>query len=224
MFARAGRRARTGASSSSIPNTADSRSSAMRLPAAGRARETAPVVADLSSSAWSTWRSDRGNVLAHLGRVRARAVELKLTRLREQPVLRVSQRRQNVVGQLTAQQAHERADPAGAASDDAAPARLRHRGDADRHAVQLAARHVCLDPAPGNRQVQHGAVAQIGAPARQAVGEVGVPLEVVGPGLAPERDRELPLAVRDHDRLGRPLALPQQLRQRPGAVRLLVRH
>src|SRR5436309_2474275 len=60
-LARAGRRARTGASSSSIPNTADSRSSAMRLPAAGRARETAPVVADLSSSAWSTWRSTKNS-------------------------------------------------------------------------------------------------------------------------------------------------------------------
>src|SRR6266852_6558441 len=49
---RGGRPARTGgASSSSIPNTADNRSSAMRLPAAGRARDTAPTVAELSSSA-----------------------------------------------------------------------------------------------------------------------------------------------------------------------------
>ncbi len=49
---RLARPARTGgASSSSISNTADSRSSAMRLPSTGRARPTAPAVAELSSSA-----------------------------------------------------------------------------------------------------------------------------------------------------------------------------
>src|SRR5207247_1073171 len=46
-----------GTSSSSIPNTADNRSAAMRLPTARRARDTVAVVAELSSSAWSTWRS-----------------------------------------------------------------------------------------------------------------------------------------------------------------------
>src|SRR2546430_898492 len=48
-----------GAFSSSIPKTADKRSSAMRLPTAGCARDTAPAVAELSSSAWSTWRSTK---------------------------------------------------------------------------------------------------------------------------------------------------------------------
>src|SRR2546426_6632352 len=59
---RGGRPARTGgASSSSIPNTPDNRSSAMRLPAAGRARDIAPAVAELSSSAWFTWRSTKNS-------------------------------------------------------------------------------------------------------------------------------------------------------------------
>src|SRR5207302_11112416 len=60
---------------------------------------------------------DRGDVLAHARRVRARAVERHLAWLREESVLRVGQHGQHLVGQLTAQQANERADPAGAASD-----------------------------------------------------------------------------------------------------------
>src|SRR6266850_495950 len=70
----------------------------------------------------------------------------------------------------------------------------------------------------------HRAVPQIRASARQAVREVGVALEVLGPGPAPERRGELPLAVDEHDGLGRALALLQELRERTRAVRALLRH
>ena len=80
---------------------------------------------------------------------------------------------------------------------------LAERRDGDRHAVELGARHVGLHPAGADRQVEHGAVAQVGAAAGQPVGEIRVALEVVGPRLPPERGRELPLAMPGHDRLGR---------------------
>jgi hypothetical protein len=50
---------------------------------------------------------DRGDVLAHVRRVRAGALERQLARFGEEPVLRVRQRGQHVVGQLAAEQADE---------------------------------------------------------------------------------------------------------------------
>ena len=96
-----------GASSRSMPNTADSRSSAMRLPATGRAagdgagrgRAEQLGLVDLAQheeqlglvvEADADAVEDRGDVLAHAGRVRARAVERHLARLGEQAVLRVA--------------------------------------------------------------------------------------------------------------------------------------
>src|ERR1039457_6575931 len=46
---------------------------------------------------------------------------------------------------------------------------------------------VGMDLAGGNLQVDHGPVAHIGPPARQPVGIIAVPLEVLAPGRAPER-------------------------------------
>ena len=162
-------------------------------------------------------------MLAHVGGVGARAVERQLARLGEQPVPRVGENAEHLGGQLAAQQADEGADATGAVRDDPSPTRLRERRDADRHLVELAAGHVGLHPSGPDRQVEHGAISQVGAAARQPVGEVGVAFQVVGPGLAPEGGGELSLAVGEHDRVSRALAPLQELRECPRALGLLLR-
>src|SRR5262249_24448534 len=97
-----------------------------------------------------------------------------------------------------------RADLAGAALLDAVPLLRWQRLDGDGDVVYLR-------PADQGRhlrrldlKIDHRAVADVRAAARQAVGEVAVRLQVVAPRLAPERGRDPP-AGDDEGRNGLPL-------------------
>jgi hypothetical protein len=109
-------------------------------------------------------------------------------------------------GQAPLQQLDQRVDAAGAVGADRPPGRGGQRLDGDQDRIDLRADHFRPDLARADPQIDHRAVADIAASARQAIGEILVALEIFAPGLAPETRRDL--APFDDDRRRRLSGFP----------------
>jgi len=187
---------------------------------AGRA--TTAAVAEPISSAWSSWRSsknssgahrgriatpvqDRGDVLAHDGRGPDTSSRAPARAARGQPVLASVRTASTSLDSSPRSRADEGADPAVQRATTRRQRAFR-AARCDRHPVQLGAGHV--GPPPVRARSSGPAPSRSSDTRVRAAGvrEVGVALEVLGPG-GPERRGELPLAVDEHDGLGRAPAL-----------------
>ena len=125
-----------------------------------------------------------------------------------------------LLGKTALQQLEQRADLAGAPLFDRAPLLARQRLDRDLDGVEFGAADLGLDPALVDGQVADGAVADVGAAARQAVLKVAERFQVLAPGFAPEGLGDL--AAFDRDRLDVHALLAQGvhlLHRLAGAVR-----
>src|SRR5207247_2598508 len=138
----------------------------------------------------------RRNVLAHRGPVGATAREPDLGRRGEQPGLLPTDALHNACGEAPPEQLDQGVDRARAVRANRGPARLRHGRDLDGHPVDLRAADQRPHVAGRDPEVEHRAVPDVGAAARQPVREVAVALQVIAPGLAPKRSRNR--AALDH--------------------------
>ena len=144
----------------------------------------------------------RRQVLAEVGPVGAGAPEFHLPWPGKHPVARPGQPPHHVVGQPAGEEVNERADRRSTVGLDRPP-RLRRQGrDRDRHVIRHRSGHHRVDPAAGEQEIDHRAIAGIGAAAGQPAGKIAVALEVLAPRLPPEGLGDP--GARDLDRLRLP--------------------
>ena len=121
----------------------------------------------------------RGDVLAHRGGIRATAAKADFLRRREKAAARPRDALHHGRRQLTL------------------PLNARHGRDLDLDPVKTRAHDMSGRLACPDLEVNHRAIAQIRPSARQAIGIVAVALEILAPGLAPERFRDCTAARGD---------------------------
>jgi hypothetical protein len=94
-------------------------------------------------------------------------------------------------GEPALEQFDEGIDLAGGFGEDPFPARLGEWLDLDADLIEVGSLHEGLDFARRDLEINDGAVSHVGAAARQAILVIAIGFEVVAPGLAPERGRDL---------------------------------
>src|SRR5262249_41854057 len=130
-------------------------------------------------------------MLAHESPVRTTAAEFDLLGCGKEADLRRADAFHHRSGKPSLQKLHQRIDRAGAIVADRLPSSSGNRADTNTHRVQTRPHDLRLHFAFLDLQVDYRTMPHISTPARQAVGEVAVTLQVLAPCLAPEslRDR-----------------------------------
>src|SRR5207247_5723297 len=149
---------------------------------------------------------DGGDVFAHGRPVRTAALEADLGRSGKHAGFRITDALHDALRETPLEQFDQRIDGAGAVLAYRGPPVLWERRHLHADSVDGRAAHESGDRAGSDLQIDHRAVADVGAAARQAVRVVAIAFEVVTPRLAPERrGNGSPIA---HDRLPRVYVLP----------------
>src|SRR5262249_31971689 len=128
-------------------------------------------------------------MLAHESPVRATTAEFDLFGRGKEADLRRADAFHHGSGKPSLQKLHQRIDRAGAIVADRLPSSSGNRADTNTHRVQTRPHDLRLHFAFLDLQVDYRTMPHISTPARQAVGEVAVTLQVLAPCLAPESRR-----------------------------------